>query len=407
MVQEKAERRMIVIETTAVNDTGPIPKAKKEVLPRGIRRRGPSLVAYLTFPDGSFELRTIGRVTLKRAKRVRELWQQEIEEGKYVKPKPRTDLVLLSDICDRALDYYKNYTRGWDRISGHVARFKEWWPNRTAESITATEIDAQLLANVAPRGLKWTKTTSNEYRVSLLRIYQLAIDREELAVNPAAKAKRYKLENARTRELSFAEEDALRAVINEKYPHKLPELDLGLHLMCRHSNLYGQHDAKRELMEPLQWDDVNLDFRTVQFKRSKSGKPYRVPINETALAAFKVLRDRCDDPSKPTGPVIRKPSGIELRSSRRWFENCLTEAGIGDFRWHDFRHTAASRLREAGVQIEDIRYLLGHGAKSITERYAHASLEVLRKAMANLDRKPENETDTKTDTSTILQFRTA
>jgi hypothetical protein len=43
------------------------------------------------------------------------------------------------------------------------------------------------------------------------------------------------------------------------------------------------------------------------------------------------------------------------------------------------------------VQIEDIRYLLGHGAKSITERYAHASLDVLREAVATLDRKIENQ----------------
>lgn len=395
-----------MIDATEVLTPTRTRKAKKKRLPRGIRQRGSSLYAYLTLPDGKFELRSIGHVTLKLAKQQRAIWQREIEEGKYVKPKPRTDLVLFSDICDRAIEYHKNYTRGWDRIESHIARFKEWWPNRTAESITDTVIDAKLLANVTgPK--KWSEATSNEYRLSLLSIYKLAIDRKELTVNPAATAKRYKLDNSRIRELTFAEEDILRAVIREKYPHKVPEFDLGLHLMCRNSNLYGQHEAKRKPMEPLQWDNVNLDFRTVTFVRSK-GKPYSIPINDTALAAFKELRDRCDDPSNPKGPVIRKPkSGIELHSSRRWFENCLAEAKIKNFHWHDFRHTAASRLREANVQIEDIRYLLGHGAKSITERYAHASMVVLRNALANLDRKPETQTDTKTDTGTVLQFRTA
>lgn len=154
-------------------------------------------------------------------------------------------------------------------------------------------------------------------------------------------------------------------------------------------------------MEPLQWSDVNLDFRVVTFKRSKSGKPYRVPINDTALSAFKLLGQRCDG----TGAVIRKPSGRELFSSRRWFEGCVEEAKIGDFRWHDLRHTFASRLRAENVQIEDIRYLLGHGAKSVTERYAHVITDVLRQAVAKLDRKIE--TGTKTDTGTVLQFRTA
>jgi len=394
-----------VIDTTiVVTSKSEERKERKERLPRGIRRRGSSLVAYLTKNDGSFELRTIGMVSLECAKRQRAIWQREIEESRYIKPKPRTDLVLFSDICDAAVTYFKNYTRSWDAIESRVARFKEWWPGRTAESITTEEIDAMLLANVAPRGLKWTKCTSNEYRTSLLGIFKHAVDRGELTVNPAVKAKRYKLDNGRVRELTITEEDALRAVIRKKYPKKECELDLGLHLMCRHSNLYGQHNAKRAPIEPLQWVDVNLEFRVVTFKRSKSGRAYKVPINATALAAFKVLRDRCDDPSNPTGAVIRKPSGIELQSSRRWFEKSLAEAKVTDFRWHDFRHTSASRLRDAHVQMEDVRYLLGHGAKSVTERYAHASIGVLREAIGKLDR---IQTDTNSDTSNILQMRTA
>jgi integrase len=376
---------------------------RAENLPRGIRRRGSSLIAYLTHPDGKFELRSIGNVSLECAKQQRAVWQRELAESKYIKPKPRTDLVLFSDICDKAVEYYKNYTRCWDAAESRVARFKQWWPGRTAESITTQEIDAQLLANVAPRGLKWTKCTSNEYRISLLRTFKLAVDRGEVTVNPAVKALRYKNSdlNERIRELSFKEEDALRAVIRSRCPDKEPEFDLSLHLGCRRSNLYGQHNARRTPMAPLQWSDVNLDFRVVTFKRSKSGKPYRVPINHTALAAFKNLLERSDG----TGAVIRRPSGRELFSSRRWFESCLEEAKIENFRWHDIRHTFASRLRAENVQIEDIRYLLGHGAKSVTERYAHANLDVLRQAIRRLDRKTQ--TNTKIDMSPVLQFRSA
>jgi integrase len=215
--------------------------------------------------------------------------------------------------------------------------------------------------------------------------------------------KRYKLENWRDRELTYEEEDRLRAVIRKKYPAKEIELDLGLHLMCRRSNLYGQYNKKRTPMEPLQWSDVNLDFRVVHFPRSKSGSPYKVPINDSALAAFKKQRERGDG----TGAVIRKPSGIELQSCRRWFENSLKEAKIENFCWHALRHTAASRLRAAGVSVEDIRRLLGHSAKSITERYAHPSLDVLRAAIAKLDRKLETTTVTKTDTPPVLQFPSA
>jgi hypothetical protein len=54
-----------------------------------------------------------------------------------------------------------------------------------------------------------------------------------------------------------------------------------------------------------------------------------------------------------------------------------------------------------------MRYLLGHGAKCITERYAHASLDALRKAVAQFDREPEIKTNTKANTEVALQFRTA
>jgi integrase len=383
---------------------------KNEKLPRGIRRRGNSLYVYLTHPDGKFELRSVGMVSAASADMLRKSWQKEIAENKYIKPKPRTDMVPLADICDKAVEHYKNYTRAWDGIEGRVAVFKQWWPGRAAESIADTEIEAKLLANVAPNGLQWTKCTSNEYRVTLLRIFALAIKRKEITVNPVASVERHKLENERHPELSLADEDRLREAIRKLYPEKEPEFDLALHLGCRRSNLYGQHNSKRVPMEPLQWEHVNLNFRVVTFKRSKSGKFYRVPINDTALAAFKKLRERCDG----TGPVMRRPrprktnaDGRQLQSCRKWFESCLAEAKIVDFTFHDLRHIFASRLREANVQIEDIRYLIGHGAKSITERYAHPNLDVLRAAVAKLDRKPKTETDTKTDTASVLQFKSA
>jgi integrase len=380
----------------------PTTTKKKEKLPRGIRRRGNSLYAYLTHLDGHEEVRCIGNVSVSFAKDQRVIWQREIVERRYVKPVPRTDLVTFAQIADKALEYYKAYTRCWDVATGRIGVFKSWFSGRTAESITATEIVARLLENTAPRG-KWTKCTSNEYRLTLLRIYALAVDRGEITVNPVAKVKRHKVENERTRELSFDEEDALRAAIRAKYPRKEVEFDLGLHLMCRRSNLYGQHNSKRALMEPLQWSAVNLDFRVVNFTRSKSGKAYRVPINDTALAAFKELQKRGDG----TGAVVLKPSGIELQSARKWFETCLKEAKIQDFCWHDLRHTAASRLRAAGVSIEDIRYLLGHGAKSITERYAHPSLDVLRVGISKLDRTPKTQTGTNSGTGPVLQFPAA
>lgn len=331
------------------------------------------------------------------------LLMREIAEGRYIKRVPRVERVLFSVIADKALEYGKNYKRSWDTDAGRIKRMKEWWGHRLAESITTQEINEKLFENVAPRGLCWTETTSNEYRTLLSSIYSREINSDEprLTVNPAAKAHRYKLNNARRRELSAEEEERLRAAVRALYPYKEPELDLALHLGCRRSNLYGIHSKGRKPMPPLDWKDVNLDWKIVRFPRAKAGLSYEIPSNDVALAALKKLRERSDG----TGPVIRKPSGRELHSCRKWFEKCLERAGIANFCWHDLRHTFASRLRRAGVSIEDIADLLDHripGLRMVT-RYAHGDAEKLRAAVATLVQ-TDTQSDTKTDTSPVVEF---
>lgn len=148
---------------------------------------------------------------------------------------------------------------------------------------------------------------------------------------------------------------------------------------------------------------VNLDWKVVTFPRSRAGIGYQIPTNEIALNALKTLHKRSPD---GTGPVIRKPSGLELKSAWKWFEESCKKAGIVDLRLHDLRHTFATRLRRHKVPLEDIAALLGHDLKknSMTARYAHVDLDVLREAVATL---VKNQSDTKTDTPPVLAFPVA
>jgi integrase len=365
------------------------PEKQPETLPRGIQRRGDVLYAYLTHPNGKPEVRSLkAGTTVKMAVSQREIWLREIAESRYIKKAPRVERLLLETICDKFLEHAKSYHRFWDSTGSRIKRIKEWkdadgkpWGKLPADSITSRMIDAQLLANLAPRGLCWNETTSNEYRCTLYSIFKHA----ELGFNPAKEAKRYKLDNARTRELSEEEEGRLRAAIREFYPDKEPELDLALHTGVRHSNLYGTRGSKRRLMEPLQWSAVNLDLKVIDLPRTKKGK-YTVPLNTVALAALDALRERSDG----IGAVIRKPSGLEIYSSRKWFAACLKKAAIQGLCWHDLRHSFGTRLRRNRVPFEDIAALLGHGfgKASMTARYAHADMDRLFEAVATLVPKP-------------------
>lgn len=71
------------------------------------------------------------------------------------------------------------------------------------------------------------------------------------------------------------------------------------------------------------------------------------------------------------------------RLRKRW-ANAVAAAGIEDFRFHDPRHTFASRLATRGVDLAVLRELLGHRDFEMTLRYAHLAPSRLKEAVAVL-----------------------
>ena len=76
-----------------------------------------------------------------------------------------------------------------------------------------------------------------------------------------------------------------------------------------------------------------------------------------------------------------------LKDIRTAFKNACTRAGIKNLRFHDLRHTFATRLVLAGVDLATVSKLLGHSSIQMTMRYAHPTPEALKNAVSKLNKR--------------------
>jgi len=78
---------------------------------------------------------------------------------------------------------------------------------------------------------------------------------------------------------------------------------------------------------------------------------------------------------------------MRMRINRQ-FRKAAEKACIANIRFHDLRHTFASRLVMGGIDIYRAQTLLGHKTARMTQRYAHLSPDFLREAVDTLVRGP-------------------
>src|ERR1700677_4960508 len=81
--------------------------------------------------------------------------------------------------------------------------------------------------------------------------------------------------------------------------------------------------------------------------------------------------------------------GEGLQGSRGWFNTALKEAKIPGYTWDCNRHTFASRLVMAGLDIRAVGELLGHKSLSMTMPYAHLAPAHTAAAVDRLVSNPE------------------
>ena len=168
----------------------------------------------------------------------------------------------------------------------------------------------------------------------------------------------------RTRWLSVDEEQRLVA---EAAPHLQ-------HLIHFAVDTGGR---KSELLT-LDWRNVNLAQKRVTFIDTKNGEDRSVRLCERAEATLNALSP------ESSGPVFTF-HGKAIKCIKKGFDAARKRAGIEDIRFHDLRHTFASRLVQGGVPLYEVMSLTGHKSLQMVQRYAHLAPDFQTRAIGVLD----------------------
>jgi len=191
--------------------------------------------------------------------------------------------------------------------------------------------------------------------------------------NPCLKVQKPKVNNQIMRWLTDDEEkrllDASKGYLNGQLP---AIITLALHTGMRQGEILN-----------LKWENIDMFKRAITIMQSKTKEPKTIPINDTGFNML-LYKGKVVNMS---GYVFTTQNGTRILNTnlQREFWKIVEKAKVENFRFHDLRHTFATRLVQSGVDLYSVAKLLGHKDIKTTQRYAHHHIDSLRQSVRVLD----------------------
>jgi integrase len=174
--------------------------------------------------------------------------------------------------------------------------------------------------------------------------------------------------------LRFLTIEECKRLIDCCAPHLRPIVTVALNTGMRRGEILS-----------LKWEQVDLSHGFILLGITKNGERREIPINTTLEYMFSDLSKNAESVY-----VFVDKDGKPYKSVKRSFSTACKKAGILDFRFHDQRHTFASHLVMAGIDLTSVKELLGHKSLNMTMRYAHLAPGHKRMAVNTLDAMLQN-----------------
>ncbi|MGE5443759.1 MAG: tyrosine-type recombinase/integrase, partial [Ignavibacteriales bacterium] len=125
----------------------------------------------------------------------------------------------------------------------------------------------------------------------------------------------------------------------------------------------------------LKWVDVNLEEGFILVRDSKNYESRAITIHPKLKEALLTLANKSQSEYVFEG----------RKTIKRAWENALRKSGIPHCRFHDLRHTFATRLVMKGTDLATLQELMGHKDINMTKRYSHPTPEHKKQAIERLD----------------------
>lgn len=318
---------------------------------KGIYKRGNKYWIRYAGLDGTIARESSGSTKLKDAEALLLDRKQAIKEGVQPEVKKIANH-LFKELADAYIAWARRqrcFKTKIYLINQLVVRFGNL-PLRRFSTLLAEQYQTERLEN----GNK--PATVNRLLATIKHMFTKAADWNMVEENVLKGIRKVKLLQENNRRLRYLSEEECDRLLNSCDNHLRPIVLTALHTGMRKAEILG-----------LRWDQVDLNHGYILLDITKNGERRELPINEILREMFQNQMRRLDVPF-----VFYDPStGQAYLDVKRSFSSACGRAGVKDFHFHDLRHTFASHMAMAGIDLTTIKELLGHKTLSMTLRYAH------------------------------------
>jgi len=268
----------------------------------------------------------------------------------------------------RYLEYSKGNKRSWTRdVTSSIALLR-FFSGKSLNQITSWAVEgykSKRQKEITHYRKPPSKATINRELACLKHMFTKATDWGVVTSNPVKKVKLFPEKPGKLRILSNEEFSKLYSA---SYETLKPILMMAVNTGMR----------RGEILE-LKWDDVNMKQGFINVRDSKNSESRDIPIND-------VLMETLESVKNTTNAIyVLERNGDPIKSFKKGFYSALRRSGIKKCRFHDLRHTFATRLIMAGVDIVTVQELLGHKDIRMTKRYSHPTPEHKKQAVETLN----------------------